>query len=680
MTTMDKSAGQAPASLRLVAPRRGARRVVATLAALILAVSLVLAFVPWQQSVTGSGKVIVYSAMERPQDIDAQIPGRLVRWHVQEGEVVRGGQLLAEIADLDSKFLDPEQPQRLEEQRKALVTRREAAQARAAALESQIRSLGRSRSVAIPTAGERAGQAEERLQAARESLVAAEQSYKASREVALPAARERAGQAEERLRAAEEALRAAQQSLTAAADVGIPTAREKAQQAVERQRAAEEALVAAQQNMRAAQEVAIPTAVEKSRQAEDRKRAADQALQAAKQALVTAQLQRERIRELYKKTLRSRRDDELAELDLTRAQTDVERAQAALDVAVRDVRVAGLDQEKAQVDLQRARTEVERAKAAVEIARRDSTVGGLDQTKAQVDRERAKTDVERARAALDIARRDLKVGRLEADRAVLDVTRARTEVERARAGVDIARRDANVGDLDQVKVEADTAAGLSSAQASLASARETIASMTSDILKLDIELQNTRRRTEQRLVRAPRDGKIVRLLRAGDGETVKAGDTLASLVPETSDQAVEIYLSDNDAPLVEVGRPVRLQFAGWPALQFTGWPSVAVGTFAGRVAVIDAVDDGTSRYRVIVRPDTAAIAAGNEEPWPAPQVLRPGAEATGWVMLDTVSLGFELWRQFNAFPPTVERGAYEKGPSEKDGKQKEGEIKRKAGK
>jgi hypothetical protein len=25
-------------------------------------------------------------------------------------------------------------------------------------------------------------------------------------------------------------------------------------------------------------------------------------------------------------------------------------------------------------------------------------------------------------------------------------------------------------------------------------------------------------------------------------------------------------------------------------------------------------------------------------------------------MLDTVSLGFELWRQFNAFPPSVQRG------------------------
>jgi hypothetical protein len=128
---------------------------------------------------------------------------------------------------------------------------------------------------------------------------------------------------------------------------------------------------------------------------------------------------------------------------------------------------------------------------------------------------------------------------------------------------------------------------------------------------------------------------------------------LAVLAPQTEDLAAELVISDNDAPLVSVGRPVRLQFAGWPALQFAGWPSIAVGTFGGKVAVIDASDDGKSCYRVIVRPDLDLIASGRDEPWPSSRFLRPGAEASGWIMLDTVPLGFELWRQFNAFPPTV---------------------------
>jgi len=31
--------------------------------------------------------------------------------------------------------------------------------------------------------------------------------------------------------------------------------------------------------------------------------------------------------------------------------------------------------------------------------------------------------------------------------------------------------------------------------------------------------------------------------------------------------------------------------------------------------------------------------------------IRLGANARGWILLDTVSLGFELWRLLNNFPP-----------------------------
>ena len=33
--------------------------------------------------------------------------------------------------------------------------------------------------------------------------------------------------------------------------------------------------------------------------------------------------------------------------------------------------------------------------------------------------------------------------------------------------------------------------------------------------------------------------------------------------------------------------------------------------------------------------------------------MRQGARANGFVLLDQVSLGYELWRQSNDFPPTV---------------------------
>ena len=570
-------------SLRMVLPRRSARVLALVTGTLLTAVALGLVFIPWQQTVTGTGKIIVYSAMDRPQNVEAQIPARLTQWKVQEGVQVKKGDTLAMLEDTDSKFLDVSQPERLEQQKRALQSRRDAAMKRARALEDQIAWLNQSRNAAIPTAGERAGQAVQRL------------------------------------RAAEQSLEAARQSLIAARDSTLPTADEKARQAEQRIRAAEQAVLAAQQNVATSQNSAIPTAEEKARQADDRIRAAQQSIDAAQQNLVTAELNRRRVTELYQKKLRSQRDNELAENEYVKNKTEVERAQAALEIARRDRNVAQLDQQKAQFDLVKAKTEVERAEVALEVAQRDKTIAELDRQKARVD-----------------------------------VNRAKTEVERAVAALDIARRDTRVGDLDVAKITGDTGASLSSVQASLQSAQETIASANSDLLKLEVDLQNLRQRVAQQTVKSPCDGRVVRLLKVGAGATVKAGDVLAVVAPDTEDRAVELLVSDNDAPLLSVGRPVRLQFAGWPAVQFAGFPSVAAGTFGGRVAVIDPIDDGKNRYRIIVKPDWEAVKHKRDTPWPAAAYLRPGTEASGWIMLNRVSLGYELWRQFNAFPPTVQ--------------------------
>ncbi len=134
---------------------------------------------------------------------------------------------------------------------------------------------------------------------------------------------------------------------------------------------------------------------------------------------------------------------------------------------------------------------------------------------------------------------------------------------------------------------------------------------------------------------------------------VKAGETLAVLVPQTDDRAVELWVDGLDAPLIIKGRHVRLQFEGWPAVQFTGWPSVAVGTFGGLVAVVDAAADARGRSRVLVVPDPA------DEPWPQGRYLRQGNRANGWVFLSRVRLAFEVWRQINGFPPTVPMPAEE---------------------
>lgn len=162
------------------------------------------------------------------------------------------------------------------------------------------------------------------------------------------------------------------------------------------------------------------------------------------------------------------------------------------------------------------------------------------------------------------------------------------------------------------------------------------------------EIEGKQAQFDSRVVTAPRDGIILRLMANENTEMLKEGDPLFTIVPETADRAVELWVDGNDIPLVTPGREVRLQFEGWPAVQFAaGWPSAAFGTFGGRVAAVDAADNGKGKYRVLIQPDP-------NEPWPSAEFLRQGARTNGWVLLSQVSLGFEIWRQLNGFPPVFD--------------------------
>jgi multidrug resistance efflux pump len=203
--------------------------------------------------------------------------------------------------------------------------------------------------------------------------------------------------------------------------------------------------------------------------------------------------------------------------------------------------------------------------------------------------------------------------------------------------------------LIQAKYQQDVAKAMSdrsSAVSSQASAENEIAMMRNKISNVDV-------RRGYYVIRAPQSGYIVRALKTGIGETIKEGESIATLQPANPTLAVELYVRAMDVPLIQRGRLVRLQFDGWPAIQFSGWPAVAVGTFAGRVVVIDAVSSENGKYRLLVKPDVMP----GDQPWP--EQLRVGSGVVGWVMLDDVPIWYELWRQLNGFPPSL-RGEPEK--------------------
>ena len=282
---------------------------------------------------------------------------------------------------------------------------------------------------------------------------------------------------------------------------------------------------------------------------------------------------------------------------------------------------------------------LEAAKARIEMAKQRRSVASqsLDAAKAA-----NKT------AGLNLTRQQkLRSKGLSSQRTLelAQLASAQREAERNRAQATLSAADSEITALqaDWQKLSADTAASIEKARAELNKAIEDQNYVQADLLKLQTRLA----RQQTQTIIAPQNGTVLRLLANPGADLLKAGQAVAILVPDTQARAVELWVDGNDLPLIVNGSRTRLQFEGYPAIQFGGWPELSIGSFAGRVSLIDSSDDGRGHFRILVTPDTDDI------PWPDARFLRQGVRVNGWVLLGRVTLGYELWRNFNGFPPLI---------------------------
>lgn len=241
------------------------------------------------------------------------------------------------------------------------------------------------------------------------------------------------------------------------------------------------------------------------------------------------------------------------------------------------------------------------------------------------------------------AARKLMEAKLKVTKAEFDVAAAKAELE--------GKKDERYAKIEKAQADIEYAnSQLQKAHGDVSKANSYIAKSEQELNKAKqdlIEKEHKLARYGNGKIYAPFDGYVVQINPNRETAVLKKGDPICTIVPKTEDRSVQIWLDGNDAPLVEPGRHVRLQFEGWPALQFAGWPSVAVGTFGGEVVSVDATDNGQGKFRVLIKPDT------HDNKWPEERFLKQGVRANGWVLLKRVPLWFEVWRQLNGFPPVI---------------------------
>ncbi len=296
----------------------------------------------------------------------------------------------------------------------------------------------------------------------------------------------------------------------------------------------------------------------------------------------------------------------------------------------------------AKFDIEASRAKLKQAKAMIEEAKAE-----YEGKKTQYDGDLKMFDIE--------LKSQLEIAKSKADeRTAWQKVEKAEQAELEQFSVVESKQDAYLSKVQEVDIKNNEA------QNKLQEGNLKINEVNKEIEDVKIKLGQL----DRLAVKATRTGIIQSLHVNSRSDSVKKNDTLFEIVPETDQLAVKLTIRGNDSPLIHVGDEVRLQFQGWPAIQWVGWPSVAVGTFGGRVNSINPGGDTKGDFDVYVTPDDSQV------PWPDNRYLRQGVRANGWVLLRTVPLGFELWRQLNGFPPMIDdptgKGSGKGGSDKKD--------------
>jgi multidrug efflux pump subunit AcrA (membrane-fusion protein) len=79
-------------------------------------VFVVFLFLPWTQNIRAKGTVTTLLQDQRPQQVNTVIGGRVMKWHIKEGDYVKAGDTLIQLTEVKIEYLDPQLLQRTKEQ------------------------------------------------------------------------------------------------------------------------------------------------------------------------------------------------------------------------------------------------------------------------------------------------------------------------------------------------------------------------------------------------------------------------------------------------------------------------------------------------------------------------------------------------------------------------------------
>jgi multidrug resistance efflux pump len=309
-----------------------------------------------------------------------------------------------------------------------------------------------------------------------------------------------------------------------------------------------------------------------------------------------------------------------------------------LSVVSYEQKVSALDQ-RIDALIETSQLKLQQAKIKYRQARLKITADSIEFQAAETNYDIAKDQLTRFEKLLN---QGLK-SQTEVETRRMAMQRAQASMISAQQNLLQSRNDLIDAKVEVRSTEAKYRDEIAKAESEKMSAMTNMYDAEVDVTKLQSQAAGYSIRNGNYLILAPQDGYVTKILSSGIGETIKAGQELATIMPLNYDLAVEMYIRPMDYPLVRKGQSVRMQFDGWPAIIFSGWPNNSFGTFGGTVFAIDNFSSENGMFRILIAPDK------KDHPWP--KALRVGGGVNAMLLLKDVAIGYELWRNINGFPP-----------------------------
>lgn len=139
---------------------------------------VIVFFIPWTQNIRTTGKVTTLRQEQRPQQLNTVIAGKVLKWYVKEGDFVKAGDTVIQIAEVKENYLDPELLARTKEQITAKLDAIENYQGKASVMNQQMLVLQNSLDLKLSEVDNKMRQQYQKINSDSMDMLAAGNDYK----------------------------------------------------------------------------------------------------------------------------------------------------------------------------------------------------------------------------------------------------------------------------------------------------------------------------------------------------------------------------------------------------------------------------------------------------------------------------------------------------------------------